>query len=389
VRIALTHAFCWPEVRRGAERFLPSLGAALAGRGHDVVHYSAAFAPRRTLVDGVETIPMRRHFRDDYRHEAEFGLRLAPRLAAGRFDAVHSLGRHDALASIRAARLHPHRTTAITDLGLPNPQSWLRISRRDARAANAVVRKANVYSVMSHTALDWLARNYGREDGFVVPGGVDLGAFVPADEREPRPTVLFSGAFEFEAKGVATLLQAIALVAEREPDVEFWLSGPGDPEPLLAAGPQAARERTRFLGLGHADRQHERYGRAWATCLPSVTDSFGMSLLESLACGTPIVATTSGAPQELVQQGATGELCEPRDPGGLAQALLRAFALASNPRTAERCRASAEPFDWDTGLAPFCESLYRGESPAPIRFPSSPGERQQRAPEKPVPGSAG
>jgi D-inositol-3-phosphate glycosyltransferase len=110
--------------------------------------------------------------------------------------------------------------------------------------------------------------------------------------------------------------------------------------------------------VGEADRQHERYGRAWITCLPSTNDSFGMALVESLACGTPIVATTDGAPKELVAPGVTGELSAPRDPQSLAEACLGGFELARRPATAAACRAAAEPFDWDTGIAPLCERLY-------------------------------
>jgi glycosyltransferase involved in cell wall biosynthesis len=85
-----------------------------------------------------------------------------------------------------------------------------------------------------------------------------------------------------------------------------------------------------------------------------------MALLESLACGTPLETTTHAAPKELVDAGVTGELCRPGDPDDLAQACLRAFALARDPQTARRCRDSAAPYDWDGGLAPLCEGLYRG-----------------------------
>ncbi|MES4793150.1 MAG: hypothetical protein C4321_09370, partial [Chloroflexota bacterium] len=74
------------------------------------------------------------------------------------------------------------------------------------------------------------------------------------------------------------------------PDVAVWLSGPGDASALLAAAPPEARARTTVLPLGEPTAQHERYGRAWVTTLPSRGDSFGMVLVESLACGTPIVA---------------------------------------------------------------------------------------------------
>jgi glycosyltransferase involved in cell wall biosynthesis len=361
VRIALTHAFCWPEVRRGAERFLAELGPALVRRGHEVTHFSSAHQPGATIERGVRTVRLPRRFEDQYRHEADFGRRLLPRLAGQPFDAVHSLGRHDALASIRAARLRGDgRRTVVTDLGLPDPVWWRQQGRRQARAAAKVVAAVDVYSAMSETAVDHLAANYGRRDGVVVPGGVDLASFAPAPAREPAPTILFSGAITEPRKGVATLLGALPLIAEAEPEVTLWLSGPGDPTPLLAAAPPAARSRTRALGVGEADRQAERYGRAWATCLPSTHDSFGMALLESLACGTPLVTTTHSAPQELVAPGVTGELCAPEDPTGLAAACVRALALARDPATAGRCRRSAEPYDWDGGLAPLCEGLYRG-----------------------------
>ncbi len=359
MRIALTHAFCWPEVRRGAERFVPALGAALVRRGHEVVHYSAAWEPANELRDGVETVRLRRVFADGYRHEAEFGWRVLGPLARSRFDAVHSLGRHDAVASVRAAWLRRDgRRTVMTDLGLPDPVWWRQQGWLEARAAARAIASIDVYSAMSQTAVDYLRDNYGRPDGVVVPGGVDMKEFTPAPEREPRPTILFSGAITEPRKGVPVLLHALPLIAAQEPDVELWLSGPGDVEPLLEATPAPVRERVKLLGVGDTDRQHERYGRAWVTCLPSMHDSFGMALVESLSCGTPLVTTTHGAPRELVHEGVTGELCAPADPESLAAACLRAFALARRESTVAACRSSAEPFDWDLGLAPLCERLY-------------------------------
>lgn len=359
VRIALTHAFCWPEVRRGAERFVPELAAALARRGHHVVHFSASRQPGHGRERGVENVRLRRVFEHQYRHEADFGLRLLPRLARARFDAVHSLGRHDALASMTAARLRRDgRRTVFTDLGLPDPAWWAGQGFWQAHAAARVVAGIDVYSAMSRTAVDHLAANYGRADGVVVPGGVSLAAFRPAPARQPRPTILFSGAFEEPRKGASVLLEALPLIAESEPDVLLWLSGPGDAAALLSAAPEAAGSRVRVLGLGAVDRQHERYGRAWLTCLPSTHDSFGMALVESLACGTPVVTTTHSAPQELVEEGVTGELCPPGDPAALAAACVRGLALARRPGVSSRCRASAHAYDWDAGLAPLCERLY-------------------------------
>jgi hypothetical protein len=57
----------------------------------------------------------------------------------------------------------------------------------------------------------------------------------------------------------------------------------------------------------------------------------------------------------------TGELCEPKDPVGFAEACRRAFALQRAPGTVAACRAAAARFDWDEALAPLCESIYAGE----------------------------
>jgi phosphatidylinositol alpha-mannosyltransferase len=359
MRIAFTHAFCWPEVRRGAERFIQELGAALASRGHDVTILSAAWDPVDSELDGVRTVRLRRFRKDDLGHEADFARRVMPRLLAGRYDVVHSMGRRDALASIRAARLRPDRRTVITDLGLPSRDYWSQMGK-EAVVVEKVTRDIDVYSCMSRYALEYLERDYGRRDGVVIPGGVALDRFQPAEERTPQPTLLFSGALTEPRKGIGALLSALPLIAEAEPDIQLWLSGPGDPAAFLDAAPADAVSRVEVLGTGDADRQHERYGRAWATCLPSVADSFGMALIESLACGTPLVVSTDGAPQELVDEGVNGELCEPNDPEGLAKACLRAIDLARQPDTTAHCRASVARFDWKAGVAPHCEAIYEG-----------------------------
>lgn len=361
MRIAFTHAFCWPEVRRGAERFVQELGAALVRRGHDVTFLSSAWEPGESVLEGVRTVRLRRRREDTWGHEADFGRRVLPRLVTGRFDVVHSMGRRDALASVRAARVHPRRRTVITDLGLPSREFWSPMPA-EAKVVEAVVAGIDVYGCMSRFALEFLERDYGRADGVVTPGGVDLGAFHPAEAREPQPTLMLSGAFTEPRKGAATVLEALPIIARSEPNVQLWLSGPGDATDLLAAAPPEARERTTVLGVGAADEQQARYGRAWATVLPSTDDSFGMALIESHACGTPIVVSTHGAPHELVEEGETGELCEPHDPQGFAAASLRAFALTRRPGTVVACRQAAARFSWDEAVAPLCEDLYRGRA---------------------------
>ena len=107
MRIAFTHAFCWPEVRRGAERFTQELGAALVRRGHEVTILSAGWEPTTDELDGVRTVRLQRRRSDGLGHEADFGRRLLPLLLRGQFDVVHSM-----VGATRSRRSGPPTCTA-------------------------------------------------------------------------------------------------------------------------------------------------------------------------------------------------------------------------------------------------------------------------------------
>jgi phosphatidylinositol alpha-mannosyltransferase len=209
-----------------------------------------------------------------------------------------------------------------------------------------------------------LQRDYARR-GTLTPGGVDLQQFAPTGSRAKEPTLLYCGALDERRKHVALLLEALALVAEREPSVRLQLCGPGDPSAVLASAPAVARERTELLPPvvpreAGAEELARRYSRAWATVLPATFEAFGMVLVESLACGTPIVAADHAALPELVTP-ATGALAAPLDAGSLADACACALELSGRPGVGEACRESAAPYDWRTSLAPRLETLYAGK----------------------------
>lgn len=74
--------------------------------------------------------------------------------------------------------------------------------------------------------------------------------------------------------------------------------------------------------------------------------------------------STQGAPKELVEAGVTGELCDPDDADGIAEAALRGLAPAGRPETSAACRRAAARFSWDDAIAPLCEALYLGPDQA-------------------------
>ena len=81
-------------------------------------------------------------------------------------------------------------------------------------------------------------------------------------------------------------------------------------------------------------------------------------MLESLACGTPVVTLSHTAPAELFGPD-VGVACEPT-PEALADACDRAIEMSMRPDIVEACRATASPHDWRTSVVPRIEEIYRG-----------------------------
>lgn len=353
MKVAVTHPYSWPEVRRGAERITVETARSLARRGHQLTIFTSGRDSGRTVEGGVTTVRFRRVWRDPARHERWFGARLLPSLLRGRFDAVHALMPRDAMAAVRARRVTHHRVI-YEELGSPFPWYWETLSDRAVR--ERLVHEVDVYGCMSRYSLGVLESEWGRQ-GALIPGGVRLSEFQPADHRQTAPTILFSALLDERRKGLADLLAAADLLLERHADLQIWLSGNGDPQPLLDSASRRVAECVSVLPLGDPNQLSERYARAWVTTLPSVGDSFGMTLIESLAAGTPIVVANDGAPPELVTPH-TGVIAEPHNPISLCQALAQGLDLARATSTQGECRAAAQCFDWDESIAPMLEGLY-------------------------------
>lgn len=357
--MVLSHVYSWPEVRRGGERYLHELGYALASRGHRVTILSTGGASGRGEVLGVPVTRFRRRrlprrYLAGQAEEVMFGLQGAVWALPRRLGVWHALGTADAAAASVLGRAKGFRSVH-TSLGIPDKAWWS--DRPDKALHELVVKRVDSYICLSEAAASGLRAGWGR-DGDVLGGGVDVGRFVPQRTRHARPALLYSGTLSDERKGLRLLLEAVAVLRKGYPDVELWLSGPGDPSRFIEAAPVEARDAAVELGLGTEEEQATRYGRAWVTVLPSKHEAFGLSLVESLACGTPIVALADGGgPAEIVRPG-VGSLSG-STPAELAEACAAAIELARLPDTVDACRAISEQHDWQRAVAPRIERIYR------------------------------
>lgn len=131
------------------------------------------------------------------------------------------------------------------------------------------------------------------------------------------------------------------------------LAGPGDPSSALAAATDRVQASV-DVRSPDADLV-DVYSESWVTVLPSMREAFGLVLVESLACGTPIVAITgSGGPAEIVRPG-LGVLASDPSPKALAIALREALQL--DDRDACRAEATAH-YGWDEAIVPQLLQVY-------------------------------
>ena len=187
----------------------------------------------------------------------------------------------------------------------------------------------------------------------LIPPGVDSDAFTPG-EGPAGPHVLFVGRLERTSrwKGTHVLVEAFARVREQVPEARLVFVGDGDDAPEL-------RRRAAELGLADAvdwvggvphDDLPQHYRAAAVTVLPSLTESesFGMTLVEAMACGRPVVGSAVGGIPFVVRDGVDGLLVPPGHSGALADALA---GLLTDPDRAARLGeagrvAARDRWDW-------------------------------------------
>ena len=211
----------------------------------------------------------------------------------------------------------------------------------------------------------------------VIPGGVNLSTFKPIERQVARDRlgisddkiILFVGRLE-PLKGIDFLFKVVEALGR---DREFKLLVVGgmsmcDPEVLRLkelSGKMGLSETVIFVN--RVDRQElPTYFSAADVCLvPSYYESFGLVALESMACGTPVIASRVGGLPSLIKHGKTGFLMPWRCPESYADRLMMIF---ESPQLSETMRKTsikyATSLAW-TKIAPLVLSAY--ESLLPTR----------------------
>lgn len=243
-----------------------------------------------------------------------------------------------------------------------------RLHRTEGRALRAAPRIFTASEYTRRRLKEW--HPAVRSPVEVVSGGVDLAAFQPPADRAAvrRRWGLAPDDFLFltvrrldPRMGLAALLEVFARVSRDHPRARLFLAGRGPHQAVLEEqiwNLELGR-RARLLGFVPEADLAGLYGAADCTLMPSLDlEGFGLATVESLACGTPVLASDAGANPELVGPLDPALVYPVRDPEALEAALRRILSGGKSGDPAlparDRCAAYArESFRWDRPVEAF------------------------------------
>jgi len=263
----------------------------------------------------------------------------------------------------------------ITEQNLWRP--WLdqypTVRRHAMRAAQA----SAFHVAISNAVYDSITHFTGPSDKLrVIPDGVDGSAFVPSSNGRQRATdqILFVGIVR-PVKGLDILLQAMELLVKSRPQLKLLIVG----ESFFQT---YRREYLRLQSLverSGIQRHIEFAGRktdaelvdlmqhSTMLVMPSRLESLGMVLIEALACGTPVVATRCGGPEDIVND-AVGVLVPTENPEALARGIETVLARRADYDPGQLRAYALEKFGLDSVgsrlEALYSEAIERHRAPA-------------------------
>jgi glycosyltransferase involved in cell wall biosynthesis len=337
----------------GAEVHLHEIFGRIASSGHRVDLLASGWpeAAPRAFIDGIDV------HRVGLRYSFQFSARryFRERLAANRYDVlvedlnkiplytplwngppVVALVHHLFGGTIfREAPLHMATSVWLAERGIP-----------------FAYRNQAFEAVSESTADDLVARGIPRKSIRVIYNGIDSEFFSPgAVPRAEIPLFAYVGRLK-RYKGVDLILQGFANLDH--PRARLEIAGAGDYREHLEALAETLGigDRVRFLGFISNAEKRDLLCRAWATVFPSPKEGWGLTNVESQACGTPVIASNSPGLRESIADGETGILVSHGDIEALAAAMRR---IAISPDLVESMgiagRRFAGRFTWDRSAA--------------------------------------
>jgi glycosyltransferase involved in cell wall biosynthesis len=331
----------WPPDVGGPASHAPEFAAYLLEHGHEpvaVVTADAAPPPAPYEIAWVRRSEPMRHAR---------AAALIRRLARSA-DVVYSTGMFGRTGLGAGSARTPYvvkltadpaferaRRLGLAHAGIAEFQRERSPATLPLRATrNAIARHAAAV-VTPSAYLGELARSWGARNVTLLPNPAPATEELPSRDEARRSFGFEGPTLAFAGRLTAQKNLPLAIEAARDAGIALVIAGDGDERERLEHLGHA-----RFLGALSRQRVLELFRAADATVLSSSWENFPHSVVESLAVGTPVVATDVGGVSEVLQDGVNGLLVAPNDRLALAGALGRLFG---EPGLLERLREAAAP----------------------------------------------
>lgn len=344
----------------GMERYAVEVAQRLSKRGHQIDIF--AREADCNLLGKMGFTPLTGLFSfSSALGAATLANDAAKKIARGKYDIIHSHERSYCQDVLTAhcfsykGSLEKYGFCRRQDQRYLSLRNWLYLwlEKRQMRTENIVA--------VSEVIRNDIKRHYGRSEKVsIVCPGVDTAHYTPswlADNRkrsrkelglENEKVILFVGS-EFKRKGLDFVFSAL------QQDMRLLVVGQGDD---LEKYKKMARNQgiaNKVIFVGHTFDVRYYYAAADLVVLPSQSEAFGMSILEGMACGLPVVTTANTGVSCIIEQGKNGFVVE--SGADLPQFFQNVFGQKMVPEVGKMARKTAMKYSWET-VANHYEELF-------------------------------
>jgi glycosyltransferase involved in cell wall biosynthesis len=241
---------------------------------------------------------------------------------------------------------HPDAKQAAHDRMRGSFSEWdegFEVRRPEVRAAEVEEQQkaTAIVTASSFTKQTLVDHDVPEDKVHVIPYGVDSTRFIPNRTKTDRPFRFVFVGLITARKGIPLLLQAWRHLSGM--GAELWLIG--------SASLQARALIPKLPGLsyfGYVAHVEKLLKECDVFVFPSFFEGFGLVILEAMACGLPVIATTATAGPDIITQNQDGWIIEPGNLDVLGETMR--FCLENRDRITEmgaNARRTAERFSWD------------------------------------------
>src|SRR4030043_404441 len=338
----------------GMNVYIRELARELAKRGHAIKIYPRAHQPEHgppiNLGQNVRLIHLKTGVDEevpklaiyDYIQRLTCGAEDFRKYNQIQYDLIHS---HYWLSGLIGRQLQtlwrvPHAVMFHTlgavknSIGIGEYEPELRIE-----SEREVISSCDRIIASTTRETEYLKKHYGASPDKIVvkPCGVNLDLFKPIDKETARKelgldhqkVILFVGRID-PLKGLEHLLGALTYIEGEKPPLLMVVGGDEHSQGQVQVLQQTAKDlhienRVAFVGSVAQQKLPLFYSAADVCAIPSYYESFGMVALESLACGTPIVANNVGGMRHMVNHDEMGRIVSDNSPRNLASEITELF----------------------------------------------------------------